>query len=104
VRLPDGKGQGTLINMARNKPAAHVRNPFYHPVPEEYDYNRLLEALKQCPVMARQLTQTCGLRNPAFREAEGLVAQIDAVAALTRVSGAYKFVNPDDYTVTPGRD
>ena len=81
-----------------------MRDPFYHPTPEEYDYNRLLEALRQCRVMARQLTLTCGLRNPAFRETEGLLAQIDAVAALTRVSGAYKFVNPDDHTVTPARD
>jgi hypothetical protein len=43
--------------------------------------------------MARQLTLTCGLRNPIYREAEGLLAQIDAVAALSRVSGASEFVN-----------
>ena len=103
VRLPDGKGQGTLINMARNKPAAHVRNPFYHPVPEEYDYARLLDALRESREMARKLTLGCGLRNPIYRETEALIAQIDAVAALTRVSGAPEFVNPDDYTVTAAR-
>jgi len=89
--------------MARNKSAAHVRNPFYHPVPEEYDYARLLDALRESREMARRLTLGCGLRNPIYRETEALIAQIDAVAALTRVSGASEFVNPDDYTVAAAR-
>ena len=90
--------------MARNKPDARVRNLFYHPAPEEYDYDRLLKALKECRLMARKLTIASGLRNPAYRETEALIAQIDAVAALTRVPDASAFVNPDDYTVTPARD
>jgi hypothetical protein len=32
-----------------------------------------------------------------------LPAHINAVAALTRVSGAAEYVNPDDYTVQPSR-
>ncbi len=90
--------------MARNKPDARVRNLFHHPTPEEYDYDRLLKALKECRLMARQLTIASGLRNPAYRETEALIAQIDAVAALTRVPGAPEFVNPDDHTVTPARE
>ena len=90
--------------MARNKPAAHVRNPFYHPVPEEYDYARLLDALRESREMARKLTLACGLRNPIYRETEALIAQIDAVAALTRVTGAAGFVNPDDHTVKVARE
>lgn len=90
--------------MARNKPDTRVRNLFHHPAPEEYDYDRLLKALKECRLMARQLTIASGLRNPAYRETEALIAQIDAVAALTRVPGAAEFVNPDDHTVTPARD
>ena len=53
--------------------------------------------------MARQFTIASGLRNPAYRETEALIAQIDAVAALTRVAGAAEFVNPDDHTVKPAR-
>ena len=45
--------------------------------------------------MAKRLTMTCGLRNPIYRETEGLLAQIDAVAALSRISGASEFVNPE---------
>jgi hypothetical protein len=81
--------------MARSKPPPHVRNPFYHPKPDEYDFNRLLETLRDCRVMAKRLSMTCGLRNPIYREAEGLLAQVDAVAALNRVSGALEFVNPE---------
>jgi hypothetical protein len=82
--------------MARSKSPPHVRNPFYHPRPDEYDFDRLLETLKNCRVMAKRLTMTCGLRNPIYREAEGLLAQIDAVAALSRISGASEFVNPEE--------
>ncbi len=89
--------------MARNKPDARVRNLFYHPADGEYDYDRLLKALKECRQMARQFTIASGLRNPAYRETEALIAQIDAVAALTRIAGAAEFVNPDDHTVKPAR-
>lgn len=84
-----------VAEKTRSKPSARVRNPFYHPKPDEYDFDRLPETLRDCRVMARQLTLTCGLRNPIFREAEGLLAQIDAVAALSRVSGATEFVSPE---------
>jgi hypothetical protein len=53
--------------------------------------------------MARKLTLGCDLRNPIYRETEALIAQIDAVAALTRVSGVAEFVDLDDYTVTAAR-
>ncbi len=44
--------------------------------------------------MARKLTLGCGSRNLIYCETEALIAQIDAVAALTRVSGAAEFVEP----------
>ena len=68
-------------------------NPFHHPDPAEMDYGALLEAMRNCRKQVNGLRGLCGLRNPLTREAEALIAQIDAVAALTRVPGAEQYVN-----------
>ena len=67
-------------------------NPFHHPGSEEVDYGALLEAMRDCRKHVNRLRGLCGLRNPLTREAEALIAQIDAVAALTRVPGAEQYV------------
>jgi hypothetical protein len=63
-------------------------NQFRHPGPDEVDYGALLKAMRDCRKHVNRLRGLCGLRNPLTREAEALIAQIDAVAALTRIPGA----------------
>ena len=67
-------------------------NPFHHPGSDEMDYRALLEAMRDCRKQVNRLRGLCGLRNPLTREAEALIAQIDAVAALTRLPGAEQYV------------
>ena len=67
-------------------------NPFHHPSHDEMDYDALLDAMRGCRKHVNRLRGLCGLRNPLTREAEALIAQIDAVAALTRVPGAEQYV------------
>jgi hypothetical protein len=67
-------------------------NPFHHPGSGEVEYPSLLEAMRECRKHVNRLRGLCGLRNPLTREAEALIAQIDAVAALTRVPGAEQYV------------
>ncbi len=68
-------------------------NPFHHPGSDQMDYGALLDAMRDCRKQVNRLRGLCGLRNPLTREAEALIAQIDAVAALTRVPGAEQYVN-----------
>ena len=68
-------------------------NPFHHPDPDVMDYGALLDATRDCREHFSRLRGLCGLRNPLTRETEALIAQIDAVAALTRVPGAEQYVN-----------
>ena len=67
-------------------------DPFHHPVSGEMDYGTLLDAMRDCRRQVNRLRGLCGLRNPLTREAEALLAQIDAVAALTRIPGAEQYV------------
>ncbi len=67
-------------------------NPFHHPNSSELDYGKLLDAMRDCRKQVNRLRGLCGLRNPITREAEALIAQIDAVAMLTRVPGAEQYV------------
>ena len=69
-------------------------NKFAHPAEHEFDYDELLEALRACRQVVHRFSSACGLRNPARREADALIEQIDAVARLSRVSGASEYVTP----------
>jgi hypothetical protein len=76
----------------RTKPK--LRDPFHHPTSEEVDFERLLAAMRNCHAEVMRFWQQCGLRNSAQQEARALLAQLCAVAALTRVPGAEALVNP----------
>ena len=67
-------------------------NQFHHPGPAQMDCEALLKAMRDCRKQANRLRGLCGLRNPLTREAEALIAQIDAVAALTLIPGAGQHV------------
>jgi hypothetical protein len=65
---------------------------FAHPDPRDFDYKPLLIALRECRQRVTEFMSATGVRNPAYIEAESLVAYIDAVARLTRIEGAGRFV------------
>ena len=65
---------------------------FAHPRPTEFDYRPLLVALRECRLRATEFMARTGPRNPAYVECESLLAYIEAVARLTRVPGAAKFI------------
>ena len=65
---------------------------FAHPSPTEFDYRPLLVALREARRQLLAFMERTGPRNPVFVEGESLIAYIDAVARLTRVPGAVKFV------------
>ena len=73
--------------------ARKTLNPFHHPGTDAMDYGALLDDMRDCRKQVNRLRGLCGLRNPLTREAEALIVQIDAVAALTRVPGAEQYVN-----------
>jgi hypothetical protein len=65
---------------------------FAHPSPKEFDYKPLLAALRECRFQLVEFMGKTGPRNPVYVEAESLIAYIDAVARLTRIPNAVKFV------------
>lgn len=65
---------------------------FAHPDPRHFDYKPLLLALRECRLRVIEFMAKAGPRNPAYIEAESLIAYIDAVARLTRIDGAGRFV------------
>lgn len=65
---------------------------FAHPSPTEFDYRPLMLALRECHFRLTEFMARTGPRNPAYVEGESLVAYIEAVARLTRVPGAAKFI------------
>ena len=65
---------------------------FAHPDPRDFDYKPLLVALRECRLRVIEFMEETGARNPAYIEAESLIAYIDAVARLTRIEGAGRFV------------
>lgn len=71
-------------------------NKFAHPAEHEFEYDELLEAMRACRHVVHRFSTACGLRNPARREADALIEQIDAVARLSRVSGASEYVTPSN--------
>lgn len=66
---------------------------FAHPDPKDFDYKPLLGALRECRLRVVEFMGKTGQRNPVYVEAESLIAYIDAVARLTRVPDAVRFVN-----------
>jgi hypothetical protein len=56
---------------------------FAHPDPRDFDYKPLLIALRECRQRVTEFMSATGVRNPAY---------IDAVARLTRIEGAGRFV------------
>ena len=56
-------------------------NPFRQPS-VDYDYEPLIQALKECRERAVHLTRECGNRLPLNREAEAVIHDIDALAKL----------------------
>lgn len=72
------------------------RDLFYHPAPESFNYAPVLAALKEARTRVVELMRETGPRNPMSVEAESLIAYIDAVARLTRVSGALRFVKGEE--------
>jgi hypothetical protein len=75
------------------------RDLFFHPTPETFDYAPVLASLKEARARIVELMRETGPRNPMYVEAESLVAYIDAVARLTRVSGALRYVKGEQKTV-----
>ena len=65
---------------------------FAHPAPHEFDYKPVLAALRECRLRVTELMRETGPRNPMYVEAESLIAFADAVARLTQVPGALKYV------------
>jgi hypothetical protein len=65
---------------------------FAHPDPKVFDYKPLLIALRECRLQVTEFMKEAGERNPAYIEAESLIAYIDALARLTRIDGAGRFV------------
>jgi hypothetical protein len=65
---------------------------FAHPDPKNFDYKPMLAALRECRLRLVEFMGKTGPRNPAYVEAESLIAYIDAVARLTRIPDAVKFV------------
>ncbi len=65
---------------------------FAHPDPAVFDYKPLLSALRECRAKLVEFMGETGPRNPVYVEGELLIAYIDAVARLTRVPGAARFV------------
>jgi hypothetical protein len=68
-------------------------DPFHHPDNGQVDYERLIAALRECREQVEHLRTHTGIRNPVYREAEALIAQVDAVAALSRVPDAVQRVS-----------
>lgn len=66
---------------------------FAHPSPEEFDYKPMLATLRECRLRVGEFMLKTGPRNPVYVEAESLIAYIDAVARLTRIPEALRFVN-----------
>jgi hypothetical protein len=52
-----------------------------------------MAALRACRGEVLKLLRVTGQRTPLTREAEALVAQIDAVAMLSRIPGALQMVD-----------
>ena len=78
------------------RPRRTARDPFHHPDEDEVSYEMMLEAMAMCRREVQAFRAKCGARNPAFREAQALIEQIDAVARLSRISGAENVVAGDD--------
>jgi hypothetical protein len=86
---------GDISEQSMNIQAAIMTDkpdPFAHPSPTEFDYKPLLLALRECRLRLVEFMAKSGQRNPVYVEGESLIAYIDAVARLTRVPGAVKFV------------
>lgn len=66
---------------------------FAHPDPKSFDYKPMLAALRECRLRVAEFMTETGQRNPAYVEAESLIAYIDAVARLTCIPDAVRFVN-----------
>ena len=71
---------------------------FAHPE-ESFDFESLLDALAACRSQVLGFQRSCGVRNPAFAEARALIAQIEALALLTRVPDARRRVVEDDQSL-----
>jgi hypothetical protein len=65
---------------------------FAHPNPTEFDYRPLLVSLRECRFRVMEFMARTGPRNPAYVEGESLLAYIEALARLTRMPGAAKFI------------
>ncbi|MFY0609951.1 MAG: hypothetical protein JXQ99_00385 [Hyphomicrobiaceae bacterium] len=84
------------------RPRRTARDPFHHPDQDEVSYEMMLEAMAMCRREVQAFRAQCGARNPAFREAQALVEQIDAVARLSRVAGAEQIVSKDEVSKQVG--
>lgn len=65
---------------------------FAQPSPQDFDYKPLLAALRECRFCVVEFMAKTGAHNPVYTESEALIACIDAVARLTRIPDAAKFV------------
>jgi hypothetical protein len=98
IRALWNKKRTNEARIMTDEPAKPARpDLFAHPTPMEFDYKPLLSALRECRLRMTDFMAKTGPRNPIYVEGESLIAYIDAVARLTRVAGAVKFV-------TRGRD
>ncbi len=68
--------------------------PFHHPQPDVFDYAGLIDVMRECRCRVGRLRAACGQRNPLFEECGALIAEIEAVASLTRIPGALEKVTP----------
>jgi len=69
--------------------------PFLHHEPAAFDYAGLLDAMRECSLRVQRLRAACGERNPLFEECGALIAEIEAVAILTRIPDALGKVMPN---------
>jgi hypothetical protein len=67
-------------------------DPFLHPDPGDFNYRPLLETFRDCRIRLGEMMASVGRRTQIYVESERLLDQIDAVARLTRVPAAVKFV------------
>ena len=79
--------------MARR--ARRKLDQFAHP-DETFDFDSLIEALQACRMQVLLFQRVCGVRNPAYAHARGLIEQIEALALLTRVPDARHRVMNDE--------
>jgi len=78
--------------IRRTKP--RLTPPFYHPEPDEFNYDALLAIMRECRAAVKCFAIRCGERNPAKLSADHVMVYLDALADHTRIEDARFIVAP----------